>query len=502
MIDMNTNDIVAQKIEKIERKRKIIGLSGILLMLISAILFMGKVTFGKLEIRINITGSESPLNLTILIWVVLFIIGAVSATRLVANGTESENFRNATLISFTLAHTEKILFHKFRKEIEIKTSEKIYNIPWSRLAAALIMGGVSMWNLISFGSEIAFSNADGNWFFLGGPSLFYPTGFFPLLFSVGLLIYFVFSISIVKIIDSKSNIIMIQQKFGMAKYTNIPKNNIQEVLLSNKKMNAMYLWIVVLGVPIWFLGADGLTFLTNPHSFGMGITTGLHFIFQAFSLLVGLILLVGIHPIHLQISDLKNRYILRYSLLPNRKNKNRKLWNMFQTEKQKSKQKSEKKFKQKSPKNKSLIDKFSNNCSFEALKKDPRFLFGFLFIILAIVSRIFKIFAGEPLAVTLFLTGIIMFIKSFKEPKGPKEPRINKGNDNFSNNAPSLGIGIFDYLSLGSTIFLSILNTGMMIWTTPASIDSYWIFLLSHILGLSIIFYGITAIIKDRNRKI
>ncbi|MHA1368749.1 MAG: hypothetical protein ACTSRA_03385, partial [Promethearchaeota archaeon] len=62
------------------------------------------------------------------------------------------------------------------------------SFPWSRAAVTGMLLLSSWFQYVAWGADLISEYNQGNWLFLGGPSLWYPTGFFPLIYSTFLIV--------------------------------------------------------------------------------------------------------------------------------------------------------------------------------------------------------------------------------------------------------------------------------------------------------------------------
>ena len=253
-------------------------------------------------------------------------------------------------------------------------------------------------------------------------------------------------------------------------------------------MGPMYLWILPFTAHAWYITIDGIGFITNPHSFGFANSIGWHFLGQALVVIISLILLLRFGPRHLKLRTQDNVYILRfYSINKRKKTLQKALCNLFNVNDNDI-------GKNHTPIQKSDMEKSIFKIIWDFfLRIDLRLRIGLLFIAIAIMSRGYKIFAGEPLAVWLFITGIILIFKGMNE--NPQSKHLLQKNAEGIMKKPD----IFDLFTIGIIGFHTILTNIYVFWFIPSIIDSYWIFVISNIIGSLIIFYCLFRLFKFYN---
>jgi len=257
----------------------------------------------------------------------------------------------------------------------------------------LVVGGLE---LAEFGAAFFFENGNGNWLFLGGPSLFYPTGFIPVIIGTGLIINVIASMARISFEKSNDVYTIEEHRFFLSFRTSIAREKIASCYLGTTKLGARLFWILPLGIHAWYLAVDAGHYLTNPFAFGNGLITGEFFLLQAIVDVVALILLVLLPQAHLEIHTTDRRYQLRFypaSIKPGN----------------------------------DVMARLSTFLDIGPARKNPaervsrewwRLVAGITFIIVAIATRISRNLTGEPLQIALFLSGLVLVAKSVVE--GPR----------------------------------------------------------------------------------
>ena len=364
---------------------------GLGFIIISIFLLGAKINPPLIVITIEIEAGLVDVNLTFLLWVILLIAGIVVILKSIT--PKSNHFENTPFFKIK----EKIADVKNNSEKELKIS----SFAWFQLVCSILLLVVAVIQYKEWGADFSFENEKGNWIYLGGPSLFYATSFFPTFYAIGFIFYSLFSQKQIIFQETQESYLICEKRYFMKNYTEIPKGKITAFFISNTKTGVRFLWIFPLGIHIWYLGIDAFAYLLNPMAFNRGLITGLYFILQVVVNSIVLIILL-ISPItYLEIHTNDKSYLIKFiSIKKNRKTHSdiERLMDFFNIKTKASK----------------FIDEHQ-----EKYKKKQliglRLIVGGIFILIAIFSRAFNIYAGGILRLPLFLSGLVLIAKGIKK---------------------------------------------------------------------------------------
>jgi hypothetical protein len=271
----------------------------------------------------------------------------------------------------------------------------IVSYPITRFLAGVFLVLLGLASFIVFGVEIGGFTLVGHWLFLGGFSIFLPTGFFPLLFGIPILVISAFTFMKLKVTRTETHLVLDELRFPRAMSTEIPFDQIDVITLSNAKTGLRFLWVFVFIVPITFLYTDAYSFLSNPVSFGSAFFIGWAYAISATVQLACLVMiLLGSHHV-IEIVTKEKVYELPFFPINWESLKKARLAFVLQ------------------PSGRELQSEVPVPSMVQAgdLK---RLCCGVLLIVLAIVSRVFYVWAGEILRFILVIAGIIIVVEAVK----------------------------------------------------------------------------------------
>ncbi len=465
---------------------------GLILVIISIILLGAKINPPLIVINIEIEAGWVDVNLTFLLWIIMFIIGIVVLIKGIT--PKSNLFENTP--SFKIK--KELDDYEYKSEKEVKIS----NFAWFQLVCSILLIIVAIIQYIEWGADFSFENEKGNWIYLGGPSLFYATSFFPTFYAVGLMLYAISSQKHIIFQETQESYVICEKRFFMKNYTEIPKDKITAVFISNTKTGVRFLWIFPLGIHIWYIGIDAFAYLLNPMAFNLGLITGWYFMLQVAVNLIVLMILIFSPISYLEIHNNEKRYIIKFISIKKKGEKQSdiaKLMGYFNIENENPKH-----FVQKQA-------KFKIRKLFET-----RLIIGLFFIIIAILSRVFNFYAGGILRLPLFLSGILLITKGIKkdflsiestssnsnieEKKDLLDKRsfaffrdisyFSKNEGNYINIISNLNQGdVYDYIIIAILPALMVLNLLSIIILTPPTFSGFYYIILIHIIFSGMIFY-------------
>jgi len=240
--ELTERDIEQLK-EHSEKKRTIR-----LVFLILGILFMitGVVLFFSLTIKgfsVEFEGFE--FDLSFLVGIATIILGAFLFSRYWTI--------NQTLLRQSTFFIPQLLSkHQQLRELPINKF-RFTSFSISRLVAAIIFTGLSLWNFFTFSADISHENEYGSWMFLGGPSWGYPLGLIQGLLGIFLILYVIVSPSVTTFYESKNMYHIYEMRLFSWWLTEIPKKDIQGIKLNNNRLKGQWLYIFLIIYVIYIL---------------------------------------------------------------------------------------------------------------------------------------------------------------------------------------------------------------------------------------------------------
>ncbi|MBN2156723.1 MAG: hypothetical protein JW776_11840 [Candidatus Lokiarchaeota archaeon] len=257
---------------------------------------------------------------------------------------------------------------------------------WNLLIASgvLTLIAILQWN--RWGLQILQELDDGCFFFLGGPSLWYPTALFPSLVAIGYLIAFLCTLGTVEISSSDESLTIYEKKGLITQNVSLPLQSITEVSISNTEMTWSALGTIPLALSSYYLFMDGISLLNYHAVFGYGIDTGVYYVLQASGNIVAILLVFFWAPGQMVIrSNQLDRVIVQIPIIWNSKQKNRIERNLIDILEIESK---------KHPTNENRINLVL-------------VLYGMTLIALSIISRVFLIYSNDVLRLLFIFNGIL-----------------------------------------------------------------------------------------------
>ncbi|NMC04680.1 MAG: hypothetical protein GYA24_05680 [Candidatus Lokiarchaeota archaeon] len=354
--------------DRIELARRILLFSiGSILVLASILLISAgwRIPFAFIEYEIDMGGSPKPFEFDFSLFVYMAMMLAGIACVMV--GLKLSRLPGNVIVSY----------------------------PITRFLSGVLLVLLGIASLIVFGVEIGGFTLVGHWLFLGGFSMFVPTGMFPLLFGIPILITSAFTFMKLKVTRTETHLVLDEMRFPRAMSTEIPLDQVDAITLSNAKTGLRFLWVLVFIVPITFLYIDAGSFLMNPIAFGSSfLVGGAYAISATVQLACLLMLLLGSHHV-IEIVTKDKVYELPFFPINHESLEKARLAFFLE------------------PSVRPL----------PCLEKGPalvqagdfkRLACGVLLIVLAIISRAFHMWAGETLRFILLIAGIIIVVDALK----------------------------------------------------------------------------------------
>jgi len=367
---------------------------GIILFIISILFFVFEWTFDLFEIEMTYDDEVRPLNLSVFFGVILITLSLILISQVLMNTNNYDE--NSFYIPKWISKREPLLYKSKEKRLVNEVDFiKFRSFASSRFIAAILMIGMAGINISIFGTEIDTENHIGSWFFLGGPSMFYPMSAFMLLVGVGLLIYSLLSTSNISFSKSENFYFVEENRFPMPLMTEIPRDEVISARLTNAKTGPRYFWIIVMSLNLILCFTDGFHYLLNPFAFGAGYLVGALYITTGFIHLIALCILVLKHQTLLEIVTKEKRYEIKFNL-PAVKSPDlvEAIKNCFDL---------------------NVSGEIDSNLKQSKVKDWRNLIIGLIFIITGIISVVTFRFAGDPLRIALYIFGFMLVVKGFKE---------------------------------------------------------------------------------------
>ncbi|MHA1731133.1 MAG: hypothetical protein ACTSU5_04285 [Promethearchaeota archaeon] len=283
---------------------------------------------------------------------------------------------------------------------------KFTSLARSRLAAALVLLVTALVQYVQWGFAFATETAKANWLVLGGPTLFLPTAFFPTLFAVGLLIYVVASFKRVSLERRDDAFTITERRLSRELTTEVPRDEVHYIGLSNSHAGARLLWVLPFGIHAWWLGVDAFSFLCNPFAFGRGYVTGFFYLLQVAADGVALYLLLFRHQLSIEIHTRDSRYELQLATDP--RDAIPKLARLFGVPRTAA----QVPVRELGPE--PLDGPVTGHSWTSRFLRYRRVAGGVAFVLVAVFSRAYNVYAGDPLKLVLFLGGLVWITRGVK----------------------------------------------------------------------------------------
>ncbi|MHA1619628.1 MAG: hypothetical protein ACTSVZ_10140, partial [Promethearchaeota archaeon] len=399
VITVLSNEEIKTLSEKSPLKLKLrwvfLGL-GIVLFILAILFYVLAWTVDWFVVDMTYDHETFGLNLSILFGSLLLTFSLLIMSQVW--GDTSKYRENSFFIPKLMAPRETPEFKEKQKDRKFNEIDHIQfrHFATSRFIAAVLILLMASINMSVFGTAIDEENHLGSWFFLGGPSMFYPMSAFMLLVAVGLLFYTVFSIASLRFTSTEHFYLIEEYRIFMPWMTEIPKDKIQAVRITNAKTGPKYFWILLAAFNLILCFTDGTFFLTNPFAFGAGLLVGKFYIITGFVHLIAICILLFKHQHMLEIVTEEKRYELYFNPPKSNLVKNG-IDSLFNLDNQEEK-----------TSGLNLLTK-TQIIDWQDL------LTGVGFILFAVISHIIYRGAGNPLRIVLYIFGFILIVRGIKE---------------------------------------------------------------------------------------
>lgn len=385
--------------------RWFILLFGLAVLVAAVIAFIDEWYFSIFEFTIQYEGEDRKVNASIILPILMTTIGLWIVSRFSMN---INMFRENTTYIPHLSKIREPLIHHTETTEEVDFL-KFRSFASSRLILAFFSIILAGYNIFFYGFDLTTESLRGNWFVLGGPTLFYPLSVLPLVVAIGLVFYTLFSSAIITISKTPHLYRVEEYRFLAPWMTEIPRDQVRGIKMTNSHTGPKYAWIFVLGIHIIWCYVEGFHFLLNPFTFGYGWAAGWSYIATATVQLIVLLTLILKTQTLLEIITATKRYELQYAppaIMPNVRGSIESFFGIpALTEHQIMYNRYEQahfnqlpSFQMKRP----LIKDYTNIGT------------GALFIGVALIGNLLNLYAGDPLRLVLYLFGLTLLIKGWK----------------------------------------------------------------------------------------
>ncbi|MHA1732350.1 MAG: hypothetical protein ACTSU5_10415 [Promethearchaeota archaeon] len=354
---------------------------------------------------INYEGREIKVNLTPILFLLLSMVGLWLLARGVLFGTDGLRENTNYLPGVSKKRETPLEVGGTTAQVKFRT------FATSRLFAALFLALLATVNLLIFGFEITSENETGSWLVLGGPTLFVPTSLLPLLISVGLAIYVVLSTGVIVVSETEHFYVFEEYRgLGLAPWnTEVPKERVRGVYLTNAKLGAKLTWVLPFAIHGGLLLIEGASLL-NEFAFGQAFICGTMYLVQALADFLVLLILLLKHQTMLQIHTDEKRYELQFSPPAATPVLRERLEHLFGLDQTPSSREPALEVGVGGPE---VLGPGTRNLG--RLTNWLRLLVGLALVVIPVLSRVYRVYAGEPLRFVLFISGLIIAFRSFKE---------------------------------------------------------------------------------------
>ncbi len=190
---------------------------------------------------------------------------------------------------------------------------KIRSFASSRMFSAIILLIMVFAMALKFGVKLTEENHLGSWFVLGGPTLFFPTSFFPAIISIGLVIYVFLSSAVITFSKSEHFYSIEEYRFMAPWKTEIPIRDVKALRITNADTGPKFLWVFIFVPQIYYLYTDAFHLLLNDLNFGMAFMNGTVYLISGTVQFIVLLILLLKNQTKLEIATDEKYYELQFS---------------------------------------------------------------------------------------------------------------------------------------------------------------------------------------------
>jgi hypothetical protein len=442
-----------EELKKYSEKKRIIRLVflilGILFIVLGVILFL---SIRSASLVVTFEGFE--FDLSFLVGAGVCVLGVFLFSRYWAI--------NQSLLRQSTFFFPKIL-SKYQNLRETPINKfRFTSFSISRLVAAAIFAGLSVWNFVTFGFGISHENPEGSWMFLGGPSWGYPLGVIQGLLGIFLIVYVILSPSVTTFYESKNLYHIYEMRLLSWWLTEIPKKDVQGVKLNNNRLKGQWIYIFLIIYVIYIL-QTGFALYDAPYQETNILPN--HAVWTGILTLIATIILIIFQHNFIEITTTDKFYELWFDTPFRSKTHIEQIVNMFGLQ----------------PKSSSAVDNINeanrntdkitdekkqadeNSDSEDTEDKDEyvtgtatsffRVVLGFVLIILGIYSIVNARLFGTPLATLFCVYGFMQICKGLKEDFSGKDNTVVsiKKNERYVCQSKKW-FGLFEYTRINNVI--------------------------------------------------
>ncbi len=345
----------------------------------------------------DVVVNISPLFSIFLTYVGLWLVSRYSVNRNLLR-------ENTTYIPHLSLRREPIV------KGEGSTLIKIRSFASSRMFSAIILLIMVFAMALKFGVKLTEENHLGSWFVLGGPTLFFPTSFFPAIISIGLVGYVFLSSSVITF-SRTEHFYCIEEYRVMAPWkTEIPIQDVKAIRVTNANTGPKFLWVVIFVPQIYYLYTDAFHLLLNPLNFGNAFMNGTVYLISGTVQLIVLLILLLKTQTMLEIATDEKYYELQFAppaMMPIIRNAIEELFGIpALTEHTKKYQLTNLEPNQ---------DENDEDRLNKLIIQDwTQLVFGFALFMTAFLSQISSVYLGEFSRLIFYMFGIIYMVRGYK----------------------------------------------------------------------------------------
>ncbi|TFG20329.1 MAG: hypothetical protein EU530_03460 [Promethearchaeota archaeon] len=338
---------------------------------------------------------------------------------------------------------------------------------WNLLIAGVLIAFISILQWKRWGINIVQELDDGNFFFLGGPSLWYPTALFPSLVAIGYLITFFCSLGFIEI-TREGEVLHFYEKNGLIRQkVSLRSDSVTTLSISNTKLRMSAIGAIVLVLSSYYLYIDGISLLTYHAVYGTGIDTGLYYILQASFNVIAIVFVIFFTPGEIRLHSLEiDRIIMQIPIFLTSQKKRDFLFEITQTLDISARGKEN-----------------SNHGDLLGL------IWGVILFTSAILSRVFLVFSNEVLRIIYVFIGILIMSSAIKGMSVTSQKGLWFTETHPKSGMRTISLWFFlEWALIGIITVYTIINNLLYL---ISGINLYLIILMNCLFGLIVIFPGI-----------
>lgn len=288
------------------------------------------------------------------------------------------------------------------------TSIEFFSLHYHYLIAAAIIILYSFFTWRYFGLTIDEIMERGTFFALGAFSPFYYLAVPPLLTAVIILLYSIISARKVTL-SASDDTFTVKEKSIVTLDRAIKRNKIQIVSYKTGYPGAKYLWVIILGIHMSLVFMDGLSLLTNPSTFDLGIPQALYYTAGGFVDLAAMLVIILPGEHCLEFRTRKDLYKMRFFPVNNQLS-----ISVYLSQTLTGEETEQINLFNRRPEHE-VAKKHDMSSAWETLNQHFTIITGGIFIVLGIVSFALKFYMGSMLCIVSVLLGILIVLEELKD---------------------------------------------------------------------------------------